>query len=314
MGIMGYSKDELAELSEEELEGLKELEAAEAEEGDDGDEDALNAGDDTATDDAEAAAEAGDDDDDSNESPDEAAADKADAQEDPAEDGGEDGDADDTPDGENEASNTPKPTFVAPEDLDKRLNDIGKEKDAIAEKFDDGEITAAEHRQQLKELDEEEWSLRSQQVRAKVSEDILARNFVTEATRFVNASERFKPGTRLYKMLDREVRDMQEADPENMYDPTIIARAAASIEQELGLASAKPPAGDPKDTPNEDGKGKKGKKGLADIPPTLADIPASDPNEDDGGEFAAIDRLDGEAHERALAKLSPQDRERYMQS
>jgi len=316
MGTMGYSQEELAELSEEELEGLKELEAAEAAENGDEDDDDLDAGAEPDADaDADADADEGEDVDTENQ--DDGAEEEVEASTDEAPDAADaankDGDDEADKEPEEASGNAPKPTFVAPDDLEKRLTDIGKEKDAIAEKFDDGEITAQEHREQLKKLDDEEWALRSQKVRAEVSDDILRQQFVGAATNFVNKSERFKPGTRLYKMLDQEVRDMQEADPGNMYDPGIIAKAAASIEKELGFESAVPKT-DPKDEKKDGGKGKRGKKGLADIPPTLADVPASDPVEDDGSEFAHIDRLDGEAHERALAKLSPADRERYMQS
>jgi hypothetical protein len=50
-------------------------------------------------------------------------------------------------------------------------------------------------------------------------------------------------------------------------------------------------------------------------PPTLAKLPAADQSEvTDGGEFAHLDRLNGEAYEEALMKMSDDKRNEYLQS
>jgi hypothetical protein len=49
-----------------------------------------------------------------------------------------------------------------------------------------------------------------------------------------------------------------------------------------------------------------------DIPKTLANVPSAEANEDGGDEFAWLDKLKGMDYERALSKLSENERERYM--
>lgn len=53
---------------------------------------------------------------------------------------------------------------------------------------------------------------------------------------------------------------------------------------------------------------------LSQIPPTLAHAPAAAiESEGDSGEFAHIDKLQGIAQEQALARLTPEQQERYLQ-
>jgi hypothetical protein len=47
---------------------------------------------------------------------------------------------------------------------------------------------------------------------------------------------------------------------------------------------------------------------------SLATVPAAPGGDDDGAEFAHLEKLDGMAFERALAKMSPEQQERYLAS
>ena len=53
---------------------------------------------------------------------------------------------------------------------------------------------------------------------------------------------------------------------------------------------------------------------LAGVKQTLSNVPAADLNSTDGGEFAHIDKLTGEAYEKAIAGLSKAQRERWERS
>jgi len=50
------------------------------------------------------------------------------------------------------------------------------------------------------------------------------------------------------------------------------------------------------------------------MPPNLNNIPAADQTETvNPNKFEGLEKLSGEAFEKALAKLSPADREQYLQ-
>lgn len=332
--VAGYSDEEIAELSPEELEGLKEFDAeVTAENGDedgasvdivledtdeksgDGANEATGADDNTDTD-------AGKDDD----------AEKSADQEADADNQAGDTEADTTGDADNGAeedaksseevsSTAPKPSFVAPTDLDEQIKSVQEKKDAVAQRFDDGELTGTEMREQMRELDNEEWNLQSQKIRSEVSSDNLQANFFAAADTFLASHKQYKPDTPLYNALNHEVKRLQRETSGSEFDPALITQAHENVEAQIRGLARTPASEEGNPDQKDTTAGKKGgtQKGLADIPPTLADIPASEATGDDGGEFAHLDKLSNdperwEDYERALAALSPSEHERYMNS
>jgi len=192
-----------------------------------------------------------------------------------------------------------------------KITALDKQRDEIIAKFDDGEMTGAEMRAQLKPLETE-----MEQLKTKVmAADIAKTNAIDQyrdvtIPNFMSAHTEYQPGTILHTMLDAEVRRLQQTAT-NPLSPKILEQAhtniSSQVEKAYGVKKTAAKQDAPK--PKPDGAGRQ-------VPPTLGAVPAADGNDaDDGGEFAWLDRLansDVEKYETELAKLSDEKRERYM--
>lgn len=298
-----YSADELAELSDEELEGLKELEE---EEGGSPDDEA----------DPQVAPEEKSEEPEPEEKAGAKAEDTPEAEDEPADKtDGKDSDGDEP------APKSPRHIYEAPADLDKKLEALDKQIDELAQKFDDGELTAVEYRQQVKELDKDQRELQAQKIRAEVSHDFVVNHWKQAVDDFLGSHTQYERGSPLFNALDAEVRRLQ-TDADNQFDPGILEQAHKAVEAQVRKFLGQP---DPEPGKDAGAAGAKkagdskpaGKKPLAEIPPTLAGVPAADITDTDGGEFSHLDRLadtDPEKFEAALARLSSADRDRYLAS
>lgn len=197
-----------------------------------------------------------------------------------------------------------------PEKAQERLDDLAQQRRQLAEKFDEGEVTGVEYREQMETLEEQQRELREGILKASINRETAEAYWgqVTVAT-FLASHPGYVPGTPAHAALDLEVRKLQ-VETNNPFDPNILEKAHANIEASarvlLGL-----PAKPTKDEPKPGAA--KVKPGGPVIPPTLGGLPAADIEEvDDGGGFAALDRLTGVAYEKALAAMPEADRERYL--
>lgn len=192
-----------------------------------------------------------------------------------------------------------------------KITALDKQRDEIVAKFDDGEMTGAEMRAQLKPIETE-----IRQLETKVMAADIAKSNAIDQYRdvtipnFMSAHTEYQPGTILHTMLDAEVRRLQQTAA-NPLSPKILEQAhtnlSSQVEKAYGVKKTAAKQDAPK--PKPDGTGRQ-------VPPTLGTVPAADGNDaDDGGEFAWLDRLansDVEKYETELAKLSDEKRERYM--
>jgi hypothetical protein len=184
---------------------------------------------------------------------------------------------------------------------EKRLAAIPKQMREIAQKFDEGELTAVEMRDQQEVLQDELDGLKEKRVLAKVSRDNVERTwFDVTIPLFLSKHTEYVAGSARHKLLNALVIEAQMAT-NNPTDPKILADAHAKIIAELGEVNGAKPV-------------KKTSKPQRELPPNFKDIPASDqtvvtqPNK-----FARLDKLKGADYERALSKLTPADREAYLQ-
>ena len=231
---------------------------------------------------------------------------------------GDDGAAAAKPDGEGRPEPTPTPgmpQWQAPENAEQRLAEIEREKDELARKFDEGELTGQEFRAQLKPLDKEERELEQARFKASISiETVQHQWFNVTVPNFIAEHPEYAEGSPLYGALDVEVRKLQTEATKagrSQLDGAILEQAhrniQAGVRKALGL-----PAEEPKPKPNPD----PAKTQKRDLPPSLNGLPAdgvTDP--DDGGKYAYLDRLadsDPIAFEDALAKLPEAEREAYL--
>lgn len=298
-----YTEEELAGLSEEEREAIT---------GDDenADTDDDNGSDDELTGDDEST---GDDDNSDNGSS----------------DGGQDG-SDDDSDDDSQVDNLEGKTPPPPADIDTPQSDASQlSKDVavrlpesvaqqfqdrlkeLATKFDDGDIALSEM------LDE----------RDKINREIYnAEVELAEQTKAANAWQAAQDVFFNSSANAIYLQDQKRYDDLNLFVKTIAARndntsfadvlaKAAKMEAAMNGAVA-PPAESDKSGKEADKTAGKNKKPKSPLPaaPNIADIPASAPNVTNGGEFAHMDSLSGIAYENALAKMSDDQRERYLRS
>jgi len=321
-----FTEEELELLSEEERAGLLEDEdtgdAEDAEAGDDAGEAAEEADQSEADASAEQPeteekkAEGKEEDDDTDDDGDDDAADPEAEKKAPASEGEKaeaDANADtgaDADDGDAPAAPDLTARYAPPEGAKERIDAIKSELAALAEKVDDGEITAREYREQSDKLVDERDDLRQKLLRSQIAIDTARDTWSTRTVpTFLAAHPEYKPGSIPYRMLDEEVRRLQTESGHDT-DPAHLRNAHAAVQkrikEEFGIEFGAKPK--PKPTPG--GKEKQRRE----IPPTLADIPATDIGEADDGEFAHLANLKGEAYESALAKLSPDALDRYLET
>lgn len=200
------------------------------------------------------------------------------------------------------------PRFEAPADAANRIDAIEAQKDELATKFDEGELTATELRAKMKPLEAEERALRESLLKASLSagaETAQWRDATVPA--FLSANAIYKDNELLFNALDSEVRKLQSAalaDGKSQYDAAILKAAHDKVTAALRKSGLTIP--EPRRDPAPPKR---------DLPPSLAHVPAADPTDVDENEFSALDRLadiDPLKYEAALAKMSDAERERYL--
>ena len=298
----GFTEEELAMLSEDEREAI--LADAEDDEdagaGDDGDE-GLDEGDGEGDD-----GEEGED-----------SEDGEDGEDGEDDDAGEDGDEgqQSAADGEGEGDDTPaefEPNLSPDIDINAvqaTLADIAAKKAELRTKLNDGDLALDEYTEQYDALAKDERAAERDLWMAEQREVLENQKWEWQQQQFLGAAHNaIYKDKYLVNFLSETIKDLAK-DPKNAADKKkdgnwYLAEADKIIRERFGMAAA------PAETP----KGQKGKgKGRVQPPPTLAGMPSADqPDVEGGDEFAHIDRLEGFEGEAALAKLSPEQAERYL--
>jgi len=240
------------------------------------------------------------------------------------EDGDDDGEANDDDDGEDqgdgeqddgepskansEGDDGDRKAFVpryeaAPvEDYDAKLSDL----DA---KFEAGDIELKDYNRQRDDL--VRIQLKSE-IAAEQNDQIEKQLWQREIDDFMDSHQEYNTSKFRHAALDIAVKDLASKEENNDKPGRWFLREAHKIVQaEFGQASAKPADGEKK--PEGEKKPAARKPNTDDVPPNLSKIPPAD-NAESVGEFDYLDKLSGIEHERALARLSPEARDRYFAS
>lgn len=185
--------------------------------------------------------------------------------------------------------------------------DLKAKIDELAEKFDEGEISVREYTDQRDALNREVWQRNlqaAQEAQAAKTWEAEQAYFLAKNPAYTEDSLR---GNALFGMLDAAVRTLA-ADPANAdksgyqilqmahKEVVGIVKGAASVPKETPLPSV----------PTTGAKPKAAKPNIV----TLGDVPASAANVGEDP-YAAIDRLDGEAYEEALEKMTDAQAKAY---
>jgi hypothetical protein len=218
---------------------------------------------------------------------------------------------------------TAVPNWTVPADTDAKLKALDA-KDAEAEtKFEAGELTNAEYREQVRAIDKERRSIEGAKLKAEIAAETKAAVWAQQTVSgFLDAHPIYGQNETLFGALDIEVRKLQAsaADP---FSPSILTKAHAKVQAAFSAIggpkeapAAEKPKADTKPAPKVPEKQIEVKP-RDPAPPSLAKVPAAEVESTDGGKFAYLDRLqvsDYEGFELALSKLSPADLNAYLAS
>jgi|GEM_PF-3456156 len=202
----------------------------------------------------------------------------------------------------------------APENAEELFNAISAEEDALAQKFDEGDITAKEYRDGLNKLtaqrEELNWSARKADLARELEETAKVNAWHKEVQDFMTTRAAHITKSHAQMVAFDEIVKKVTADPANMTlsDRAQLEKAykiyVAEANEALGVVqkAQQPPAETPPARPARN------------IPPTLARVPAAEPETIEGSRFANLDRLaamDPAAYEAAVAKMSEADRAQF---
>ena len=202
-----------------------------------------------------------------------------------------------------------------PENFDQQVKDITDQEAALKAQFKDGTLDFDEYEDKRGELVKQRFELESQRTAAKVSTEMQAQTQDQLWQRSVNSALiryakedggiDYRKDTAKAGDLDLFVKSLAaKAENADKSMDWFLDEANKRVKALHGLESAKPadPPADP---------AARRKPPLSAVPKSLAQVPGSDGPGDVESEFANLDRLDGEALEAAISKMSPAQRERY---
>ena len=212
------------------------------------------------------------------------------------------------------------------ESREDRIAEINGLLEDLTKKVEEGELELADYTREyhklnmeLNKINTEVAVMRSQ---AEQSEKAIAAQWQADARAFIKANPVFdkKSNPALFGALDANIQAIaNEEGVENMSNQDILREAARRVHKQLSSIMPKDAAKADTSTKGNEAvsrktetkQAKKKQVTAARKKKTLADAPAAAQNTNNG-EFAYLDKLEGTALEEALAKLSPQQLEKYL--
>lgn len=206
----------------------------------------------------------------------------------------------------------PRPVFEAPDvpaDVDDQIAAAKLAKIKLAEKFDEGEITAVEYAKQTEELNDFQRELENKRFKAQLAaESQQSReldSWEETCSNFLSAHPEISTSKLRYDSFDYAVR-LVTGDQDNaaLTGAQQLEKAYQTWVTELGIQVDQPAQSVAKPDPRK-----------PKVVPNIGSLPAAQANDTDDGKFAYLDRLadsDPLKYEATLAKLSDADREAYL--
>ena len=206
----------------------------------------------------------------------------------------------------------PRPVFEAPDvpaDVDDQIAAAKLAKIKLAEKFDEGEITAVEYAKQTEELNDFQRELENKRFKAQLAaESQQSReldSWEETCSDFLSAHPEISKSKLRYDSFDYAVR-LVTGDQANaaLTGAQQLEKAYQTWVTELGIQVEQPAQSGAKPDPSK-----------PKVVPNIGSLPAAQANGTDDGKFAYLDRLadsDPLKYEATLAKLSDADREAYL--
>jgi hypothetical protein len=208
-----------------------------------------------------------------------------------------------------------------PSDYDEQLGALKQEFANLAEQFKQGDIDFEEYQAATDQLADRRDALTSLRTKAEISREMQEQSAEQEwqwtIRRFVAKTAReekidYQSDEAKRNDLDAFVKVLA-ANPANAKKDGdwFLNEAHRRVKALHGIAETPAQKSSPPSKPDAPVSRR---PRLEAVPKTLASVPGSDGPGDIGDEFADIDKLDGVALERAIARMSPQQREKYARA
>ena len=185
----------------------------------------------------------------------------------------------------------------------------------LATKFDDGELDDADYNIEVRKI---ERAIARVEAKMELAEEqIEAQNAAAEANQAKLMAQWEKAQVDFFAKPENKAIAEDDAmfNSLDVHVKKILAAGNTPIGDVLDLAKHNLLAGIAKITgqkvPDAPKPSTKPKAPQVELPPTLGNIPSAIPNAD-GDEFGYIDKLSGRKYEDAVAKLTPEQHERYL--
>lgn len=216
-------------------------------------------------------------------------------------------------------------TAEAPEDAAEKITALRAEKAAAFKKLMDGELEpeaySAIEDKVLGQISEIERELTTAKVAADFTVQQAERAYRNTVSTVLDAAKKNEgidyhapENKHLHEALDRTVKWLAN-DPANADKPAqwFIEEAHSLVKSRFNLGKSATPQAT--QAPAASGKQTNAGKApnLSGLPPTVRNVPAA-ADSDDGGEFAHLSGLTGMALERAVAKMSPEQQQRWAEA
>jgi hypothetical protein len=207
-----------------------------------------------------------------------------------------------------------------PDDYEAKVTELKEEKRALAAKFKDGDIEFEDYTSQMEALDDRRDELNDLRVRASVAQDMNTQtaeqqwqHTVRQFTSAVARDEKIDYAKDAEKQADLDLFVKSLAANEKNADKSMewfLSEAHKRVKALHGIGGKSDPA--PSADPKPSAKPSR-KPPVEHLPGTLAQVPGGDGPGDLAGEFADLDRLEGLEYEQAIARMTPVQRERFLQ-
>jgi hypothetical protein len=199
------------------------------------------------------------------------------------------------------------------ENFDARMAEFGTQKTDLRAKFKDGDLDIDAYEEAKDAITIQETALREQKFKADISAEQIEQagkaRWEWEQDRFFkDASNAMYKDKYVLAAFDAAVRDLG-GDPKNadwdgakfLSEADKLVRSRFGVKEQIKIDEKLPAA--------------QRKPDLSVVPKTLSSLPAAEiASTGEVDEFAHIDRLSGLAYEKAVAKLSDAERERFRAS
>jgi len=205
---------------------------------------------------------------------------------------------------------TPKFTEADQADLDSLKTAF----DDAKKKFDDGEIDYTKFDEAKDAYNEAKWKA---DFAKESNQNMSEGRWQWEQERFLDDNKQYRDNKTLNVAFVATVNIIISTEEgKKLTDREVLVKAKEQVEADLGIVTPKPAAAAKTDKEKKEAieAAKKANSDRSKIAADIGGLPAAEENEDVSDEFAYLDKLDGEAYQAAIDKLTPAQLQKYEDS